>query len=629
VPRKSGNFLLKSCRFLLKYCTFHPILNLNRHFEMKNITTLLFCLFFFTLIAQPKREFRAVWIAHVSNIDWPSSKTLIAQRQRDEFIEQLDQHKLSNINAVVVQVRPSCDAIYPISIEPWAEWLTGKQGQSPGYDPLQFMIDETHKKGMEFHAWFNPYRAVINTVSSSVDTGHVSIKHPEWCITFGTLKFLNPGLPEVRNYVTSVIMDVVRRYDIDAVHFDDYFYPYPQPGLTIADDNTFAQNGRGIANKDNWRRDNVDLLVKMVSDSIRNAKKYVKFGISPFGIWRNSASDVQGSITNGLESYSAIYGDSRKWIQQGWLDYIAPQLYWSIGFTPAPYDALLPWWSSVSTNRHLYIGQSTYRINTSTDPNWLKASEMPNQLRLNRSTPSVSGSIHFSSTQVLKNTLGFQDSLRANFYNRPSLIPTMRWKDSIPPLAPTGLTATLNANQTKVTLKWNRPNAAPDGDKAHYFVVYRFLFGETLDLTKTVAIRQITVNDSTSFTDVYANPSGFQYVVTAVDRLHNESVISNIVQVGVTKTIENQAFTSRLLPNYPNPFSETTTIRYELKKGGLVNIQIFNISGAQVANLIQQQQIEGIYETEWRAEGLPNGVYICTLTVDGGAAVSQRLILSK
>ena len=597
---------------------------------MKNISTLLFCLSLTTLIAQPKREFRAVWIAHISNIDWPSAKTLTAQQQRDEYVAQLDQHKLSNINAVVVQVRPSCDAIYPSALEPWAEWLTGKQGKSPGYDPLQFMIDETHKRGMEFHAWFNPYRAVISTTSSSVDTSHVSVKHPEWCITYGTLKFLDPGLPEVRNYVTSVIMDVVRRYDIDAVHFDDYFYPYPQTGLTIADNNTFTQHSRGFTDKNNWRRDNVDLMVKMVGDSIKKAKNYVKFGISPFGIWRNNNSDARGSATRGLESYSDIFADSRKWVQQNWLDYIAPQLYWSIGFAAAPYEALVPWWSVVSPNRHLYIGQGIYRINvTGSDANWLKASEVPTQIRLNRNTPSVLGSIHFSSKQVLKNPLGFQDSLRTQLYNHPALIPPMRWKDSIPPLAPTGLIATINANQTQVTLKWNRPNAASDGEKAHYFVVYRFLFGEILDLNKTPAIRQITATDTISFTDVYANPAAFQYVVTAVDRLHNESVVSNVVQVGITKTIENQAFTSRLLPNYPNPFSETTTIRYELKKAGFVNVKIFNVAGSQVTNLIQQPQLEGIYEAEWRAEGLPNGVYICTLTLDGGVAISQRLILSK
>jgi uncharacterized lipoprotein YddW (UPF0748 family) len=596
---------------------------------MKNILTLLFSLFLMTLIAQPKREFRAVWISHISNIDWPSSKTLTAQQQRDEFVEQLNQHKLSNINAVVVQVRPSCDAIYPSNIEPWAEWLTGKQGKSPGYDPLQFMIDETHKRGMEFHAWFNPYRAVVSITSSSIDSSHVSVKHPEWCITYGNLKFLNPGLSEVRNYVTTVIMDVVRRYDIDAVHFDDYFYPYPQTGLTISDSTTFLQQSRGFMDKNTWRRDNVNLMVKMVADSIKSVKKYVKFGISPFGIWRNNGSDVQGSATLGLESYSDIYADSRRWVQQGWLDYITPQLYWSIGFAPAAYDVLVPWWANVSQGRHLYIGQGIYRINTPIDPKWLNASEVPNQLRLNRSTPSVLGSIHFSSKQVLNNLLGFQDSLRRQFYNRPALIPAMRWKDSIPPLAPTGLIATINSNQTQVTLKWNRPAIATDGDKAAYYVVYRFLFGETIDLNKSAAIRQITATDTTSFTDIYANPGGFQYVVTAVDRLHNESIISNTVQVGITNTIETAVFASRLLPNYPNPFSETTTIRYELKKEGWVNLTIFNLAGTQVAQLVQQRQIEGNYETNWQADGLPNGVYICTLSLDGVVAISQQIILMK
>ena len=598
---------------------------------MKNqIAFLLFLTAFIsTLSAQPKREFRAVWIAHVSNIDWPSARNLTAQQQRDEFVAQLNALKLTGINAVVMQVRPSCDAIYTSTIEPWAEWLTGKQGKSPGYDPLQFMIEETHKRGMEFHAWFNPYRAVINTAVSSVDSSHISVKRPDWILTYNTIKFLNPGLPEVRQYVTSVIMDVVRRYDIDAVHFDDYFYPYPQTGFTIDDNTTFTQFPRGIADKATWRRDNVDLLIKMVADSIKNAKSYVKFGISPFGIWRNNSSDPQGSNTRGLEAYSDIYADSRKWIQQGWLDYIAPQIYWSIGFSAANYQVLVPWWANYATNRHLYIGQGVYRINTSSDPNWLKAAEVPNQLRMNRSTPSVFGSIHFSSTQVLKNLLGFQDSLKQNFYNRPALIPNMRWKDSIPPLAPTGLTATINANQTQVTLKWTRPTAAIDGDKAHYFVIYRFIFGETIDLNKTAAIRTITPTDTTSFTDVYANPSGFIYVVTAVDRLHNESAVSNSVQVGITHTLENKELTSRLLPNVPNPFSETTTIRYELKKAGLVQLKIFNMTGAQVADLVRQQQAEGSYEVLWQATDLPKGAYICRLGVDNNVPLSLRMMLIK
>ena len=336
----------------------------------------------------PKREFRAAWIAHVANIDWPSSKTLTADAQRLEFTTILDHHKQAGMNAVVVQIRASCDATYPSTIEPWSEWLTGQQGRSPNYDPLAFMIAETHKRGMEFHAWFNPYRAVVSTTSSNVAASHVSNLHPDWIQTYNTIRLLDPGLPEVRQYVVGVIMDVVRRYDIDAVHFDDYFYPYPQTGFTFADDNTFAANSRGITNKNDWRRDNVDLLIKTVGDSIKSVKKYVKFGISPFGIWKNQSSDQQGSATNGLQSFSDIYGDSRKWIREGLVDYIAPQLYWSMGFTAARYDVLTPWWAANASGRHVYIGQAAYRINNGgTDPAWSQPNLMPNELRLNRSTP--------------------------------------------------------------------------------------------------------------------------------------------------------------------------------------------------------------------------------------------------
>jgi uncharacterized lipoprotein YddW (UPF0748 family) len=576
----------------------------------------------------PKREFRAAWIAHVSNIDWPSSKTLTADQQRNEFLTLLNEQKLSGFNAVVVQVRPSCDAIYPSPYEPWSEWLTGTQGKSPGYDPLKFMVEETHKRGIEFHAWFNPYRALTNINSTNIDTGHIYRKRPEWVIPYNTIGFLDPGLPDVRSYVTTIIMDVVRRYDIDAVHFDDYFYPYPVTGFTINDNTTFQNHARGFTDKNNWRRDNVDLLIKMVADSIKKAKPYVKFGISPFGIWRNSGSDATGSSTNGLQSYSDIYADSRKWIQQGWLDYIAPQLYWSIGFNAARYEVLVPWWANVVGNRHLYIGQGIYRIaSNTTDPNWANPSEMPKQFRLNRSTPSVSGSIHYSAKQVMRNLLGFQDSLRNQIYNRPALIPTMRWIDSIPPLAPTGLAATINSAQTQVTLTWNRPNVAADGGRAAYYVVYRFLKGNTIDLTQTAAIRHITPTDTTSFTDVYANPSAFVYVVTAVDRLHNESAASNSANVGITKTAEQAAFSSRLLPNYPNPFSDMTTVKYEMKQAGKVNIQVFNLNGAQIATLVNEQKAEGVYETEWRVSDIANGTYICTMQVNGLAVSTLRMTI--
>jgi uncharacterized lipoprotein YddW (UPF0748 family) len=576
----------------------------------------------------PKREFRAAWIAHVSNIDWPSSRTLTADAQRLEFINILNHHKQTGMNAVAVQIRASCDATYPSDIEPWSEWMTGQQGRSPNYDPLAFMIAETHKRGMEFHAWFNPYRAVINANVSNIAASHISNTRPEWIQSYNLIRMLDPGLPAVRQYVVGVIMDVVRRYDIDGVHFDDYFYPYPQAGFTFADDNTFAANGRGITNKNDWRRDNVDLLIKTVNDSIKSVKKYVKFGISPFGIWRNQSADAQGSATNGLQSYSDIYGDSRKWLRENWIDYAAPQLYWSIGFAPARYEVLTPWWAANANGRHIYIGQASYRINNGgTDANWSQPTLMPNELRLNRATPSVLGSIFYNTTSLRANPLGIIDSLKNNFYKTPALIPAMLWKDSVPPNKPTNLAATINAAQSSVTLSWTRPTAASDGQSAYYYVVYRFLTGETINLEKSTAIRTITTDSTTNFVDAFANPAAFVYVVTAVDRLHNESAVSNSVAVGISRT-EDLSIKNKLEPNAPNPFTEFTTMRYTIGETGLVNLRIFDLSGRQVADLVNERQSAGDYSIEWRPNNLTSGVYIATLTTDNGFSVTRRLVYS-
>ncbi len=593
--------------------------------------TLVFLLIALQTTAQnnPKREFRAAWIAHVANIDWPSSKTLTAEAQRAEFVAILDHHKQAGMNAVVVQVRAACDATYPSDIEPWSEWLTGQQGRAPNYDPLAFMIAETHKRGMEFHAWFNPYRAVLNANSSNIAPSHVTNQHPEWIQTYNTVRVLDPGLPAVRQYVISVIMDVVRRYDIDGVHFDDYFYPYPQTGFTFADDNTFAGNNRGFTDKNDWRRDNVDLLIKNVADSIKSVKKYVKFGISPFGIWRNQSTSPDGSATSGLESYSAIYGDSRKWLRENWVDYMAPQLYWSIGLAAANYAVLTPWWSNNANGRHIYIGQAAYKINNGgSDANWLQPTMMPSQLRLNRATPSVLGSIFYNTTTLRANPLGIVDSLKNNLYKTPALIPTMPWKDNVAPNAPTNLTATINAAQSSVTLRWTKPTAAVDGETANSYVVYRFLTGETINLEKTAAIRMITTDTTTNFVDAFANPAAFVYVVTAVDRLHNESAVSNNVAVGTTRT-EDVGVKNRFEPNVPNPFSDVTTLRYSIGQAGLVHLKIVDMTGRQVADLVNERQTAGDYSVEWRPNALTSGVYIAILTSDNGLSITQRVVCSR
>ncbi len=270
-------------------------------------------------IAQPKREFRATWIANVSNVDWPSDKNLTADQQRAELVAMLDLQKQLGMNAVFLQVRNACDAVYDSKIEPWSEWLTGQQGQSPGYDPLAFAVQECKKRGLEIHAWLNPYRAVTDATRASIAVNHVTKTHPEWIRSYGNLRILDPGIPEVRNYVNAVVMDVLSRYDVDGIHFDDYFYPYPQTGIELNDNATFSRFDRGFTNKADSRRDNVDLLVQMVSDNIKKTKPWVKFGISPFGIWQNKTSSPDGSDTKGLESYSATYSDSKYWLEQNWL----------------------------------------------------------------------------------------------------------------------------------------------------------------------------------------------------------------------------------------------------------------------------------------------------------------------
>lgn len=590
----------------------------------------------YSSIAQipPKREFRAAWIATVSNIDFPSSKTLTPEQQRAEFINILNQHQQTGINAVIVQIRPTCDALYASSLEPWSEWLTGKQGQAPQpfYDPLVFMIAECRKRGMEFHAWFNPYRAVSNVKTAKLDsTKHIAVRRPDLLLAYGDLRVLDPGKPEARNFVTNVVMDVVRRYDVDAIHFDDYFYPYPETGKVLNDDSTFSKFNRGISNRADWRRDNVDLLVRQVSDSIKSTKPWVKFGISPFGIWQNKTNNQpNGSATNGLQGYNDIYADARKWVQQGWVDYIAPQLYWSIGFAVADYGILLPWWSQNSFGRHLYIGQAAYRVNTMTtsEPSaWLNGTQLPTQIRANRIQPAVQGSIFYNTTSLNKNPLGIRDSLRTNLYRYPALIPNMAWKDNIPPPAPQGLTATITSNG--VQLRWNRPSTGTSElEKIRYYVVYRFANEELTNTSAAQNIRYISPNDTTAYLDAVSNPTlKYTYVITAVDRLHNESVASAPASVVLITALDQQlAPQTELLTNYPNPFEEETLIPYQLAKSGRVRLKIWNLLGQEITTLVDEWQTQNSYQISFRRNFLPSGVYICTLETDDFKG-SKRMIL--
>ncbi|HWW41284.1 glycoside hydrolase family 10 protein [Pedobacter sp.] len=479
----------------------------------------------------PKREFRGIWVATVANIDWPSKPGLSIDQQKQELIALLDQHKKNGMNAIILQVRPAADAFYSKSREPWSQWLMGRQGlaPSPGYDPLEFAIKEAHSRGMELHAWFNPYRATMGG-SSTVSSGHMTAKRPDMFFLYGGKKQFDPGLPEVREYIVEVILDVVKGYDVDGIHFDDYFYPYPISGQRINDALTFAKYPNGFTDIKDWRRNNVDMLIKMLDDSIHHYKKYVKFGISPFGIWKNSFEDAEGSKTNGLSNYAELFADSRKWVKEGWVDYINPQIYFSFTRKAAPFGTLVDWWSNNTFGRHLYIGQAAYLVNQKMEAAWRQPSQIPDQIRYLRENNRVQGSVFFSSKSFTTVARAVGDSLKNDLYKYPALPPQMPWLDDVVPNAPQNFKA--EAANDGVHLQWTKPFMAEDGETASGYVIYRFEEGEKISVLNPKNILRISFEDFTSFIDTTVEKGKrYNYLVTALDRLKNESEPSGPVGV--------------------------------------------------------------------------------------------------
>jgi uncharacterized lipoprotein YddW (UPF0748 family) len=371
----------------------------------------------------PRTEFRGVWIASVDNIDWPSKKGLPADSQRAEFIRLLDKHAACGMNAVVVQIRPATDAFYPSPYEPWSEWLTGRQGlpPSPYYDPLAFMITETHNRGMEFHAWCNPYRATFSIGKSSIASNHITRLHPEWFLNYGGTRYFDPGNRLAQEFVTRVIRDIVTRYDIDAIHFDDYFYPYRIAGKEFPDQESYRKSGTTLSLED-WRRSNVDSIIISLSRAIKEIKPYCRFGISPFGVWRNIDKDQEGSATKaGQTNYDDLYANILLWLKNGWIDYVVPQLYWEFGHRAAPYEVLLDWWDKHSYGKPCYVGLGIFKAGTNTI--WKDPTLLPRQVVAQRNESNVQGSVYFSGSNFFKNINGWADSLALNYYRQPALIP--------------------------------------------------------------------------------------------------------------------------------------------------------------------------------------------------------------
>ncbi|WP_309120611.1 family 10 glycosylhydrolase [Paenibacillus sp.] len=477
----------------------------------------------------PKAELRAAWIATVDNVDWPRKGVTDAATQQQDYVELLDELQAAGMNAVIMQIKPTADAFYPSEYGPWSEWLTGQQGKDPGYNPLAFTLEEAHKRNLEFHAWFNPYRISLQDDVTKLVPDHPARLHPEWVVSYGGKLYFDPGIPEAKQFIIDGIMEVVEQYDIDAVHFDDYFYPYPVAGVDFPDQRTYETYGAGFANKADWRRHNVNTFVQEVAEAIKAEKPHVKFGISPFGIWKNKSQDPTGSDTNGLSSYDAIYADSKTWVEQEWIDYITPQIYWYMGYSPAAYDVLVEWWSDLvkGKNVHLYSGQAVYRIG-SADPAWQNPDEMPNQVAYNRNYDEVRGSMYFSAKWFGDNPLGFTDRLKNELYREPALVPVMPWLGGAAPQAPAETSATARGG-AGVELTW-QDGGASAGDEAAYYVVYRFdgaAAGDTSRPEAIVGTARAADGAVQRFTDgTAASGATYTYVVTAVSRLHRESVPS-------------------------------------------------------------------------------------------------------
>jgi len=489
-----------------------------------------------------KRHLRGMWISTVLNLDWPSKETAEIkdsseriQKSKEELISLLDMAASMNINAIFFQVSPEGDALYKSDLVPWSRYLTGKFGQDPGFDPLEFVIEQAHRRNMELHAWVNPYRVSMytdkDTTASLNIPKSVYMEHPEWIRKAMNRYVIDPGIPEARKWVVDRVMEIVEKYDIDGIHFDDYFY-YERTFGELDDKQTYSKyNPDGISNIKDWRRNNTYVLIKEISEKIRTAKKWVKFGISPMGIWANKkdgytdGSNTRSSVTN----YDSAFADTKRWVEEELIDYIAPQVYFTFANPNAPYGELTTWWADVvkGKNVHLYIGQALYKINDDSDK-YFKGSnaltEFSNQLKYNVAQPRIMGSILFRAKNFTDS--GKQQvvsAIKKDLWSTKSLIPVMPWKGGRAPDMPEWGKVEAVSEGTKIT--W----ADKDPDTC-YYAVYRFGKDETIMHGKNIIARNLIalIRKEQGQTAEYIdrnvkNPEKVKYMITALDRLHNES----------------------------------------------------------------------------------------------------------
>lgn len=489
----------------------------------------LLCVFFLLLMAggvfaqvqtgsaYPKREFRAAWIQSVNG----QFRGMPTEKLKQNLIGQLNSLQKAGINAIIFQVRPEADALYASRLEPWSRFLTGVQGKAPEpyWDPMQFMIDECHKRGMEFHAWINPYRTKT-TLKSELAPNHVYNIHPEWFVTYGDQLYFDPALPESRRHICMVVSDIVSRYDVDAIHMDDYFYPYPIKGKDFPDDASFARFGGGFSNKGDWRRSNVNVLIKKLHETIREIKPWVKFGVSPYGIYRNESSDPLGSKTKGLQNYDDLYADVLLWAREGWIDYNIPQIYWHIGHPVADYETLVKWWARNTENRPLFIGQSVMNTVQNADPKNPSINQLPRKMALQRAYQTIGGSCQWPASAVVENAGKYRDALIAEYHKYPALPPVFDFMDNEAPAKVRRMKSVWT--EDGYILFWTAPKYKEEMNRAVQYVVYRFNDKEKVNIDDPSHIVAIT-RDNFYKLPYEDGKTKYRYVVTALDRLHNES----------------------------------------------------------------------------------------------------------
>ena len=478
-----------------------------------------FLLFSSLQAAPPKREFRGAWIQMING----QFQGMSRDQMQQNLTNQLNELQACGINTIIFQVRGEADALYDSHYEPWSRFLTGKQGTppSPYWDPLAWMIKECHQRGMELHAWINPYRAKTKG-TTELAVNHPYIQNPENFFSYDGLIIFDPGLQQNRDYISMIVSDIVSRYNVDGIHIDDYFYPYPVAGVPIPDDETFRRYNNGIENRNDWRRHNVNLLIQELYETIHTIKPWVKFGVSPFGIYHNQKPGdvIPGSNTKGLQNYDDLYADVLYWIDKGWVDYTVPQIYWEIGHKSADYDTLVRWWSQHGSKRPLVIGQDVERTVKASDLQNPRRNQMPEKFRLQRTLPGISGSCLWYSAAVVRNEGNFASVLKKHYHTAPALVPQMPFITKDKP----GKVKNLRVEQRPdgQYLVWDAPSFRDWRTQATRYVVYRFAKGERRNTDDPTHIVAITPKPFYQLSDD-ARERAATYVVTALNPVQNES----------------------------------------------------------------------------------------------------------